>query len=208
MSEQLGTQLKALPYYLKLVVMPARLSVHHAFTVSSLADITVLLALAGVGTLVVIAWYAGRRTSADTRSEHALVGFGLAWIGVILMPTFVVPLNVLVNEHRLYLVLVGALLAVLGMSRFESLRGILWAGPVLGLLFMVLVVRQNTVWSDEGSLWSNAKRQSPSAIEPHVYLGNYARAQQAPAGDRAFRRCTGIGSGQCRSQQQPGECTP
>jgi len=182
LSEQFGTQLKALPYYLKLVVMPTGLSVHHAFTVSSLVDATVMVSsLLGISTLVVmIGWYGVKGARRSGRAEGGLVGFGLTWMAVVLLPTFIVPLNVLVNEHRLYLALVGALLAVLGMNRFESLRGILWGGPALGLLFMVLVVRQNSVWSDEGSLWTNANRRSPAAIEPHVYLGNHARTQSNP----------------------------
>ena len=178
MSEQLGTQLKALPYYLKLVVIPSGLSVYHAFEISSLTEPAALLALTAIGTLVVVTvFYGARRKQSDSRS---LVGFGLAWIGIVLLPTFVVPLNVLVNEHRLYLALVGALLAVLGLRRFESVRGLLWGGPVLGLLFMILVVRQNPVWSDEGSLWTHAHKRSPWALEPHVYLGNYAREQDDP----------------------------
>lgn len=181
LSEQFGTQLKALPYYLKLVVMPTGLSVHHAFTVSSLVDATAMLALLGISTLVVmIGWYGVKGRRGRGGAKDGLVGFGLAWMVVVLLPTFIVPLNVLVNEHRLYLALVGALLAVLGMNRFESLRGILWGGPALGLLFMVLVVRQNSVWSDEGSLWANANKRSPAAIEPHVYLGNHARTQNNP----------------------------
>ena len=185
MSEQFGTQLKALPYYLKLVVMPTGLTVHHAFSESSLADGTVVLsALSIIALIVIVGWPRkgwpgqGWRAQGSARESRAdgLVRFGLAWIGVVLLPTFVVPLNVLVNEHRLYLVLVGALLSVLGINRFESIRGLLWGGPVLGLVFSVLVLQQNAVWSDEGSLWSNAKRRAPLAIEPHVYLGNYARS--------------------------------
>ena len=179
LSLQLGTQLKALPYYAQLVVMPTALSVRHAFSESSLAELPVILSLLAVVSLIAVA-SAGRDArggGAHTRPREGLTGFGLAWMGIVLMPTFVVPLNVLVNEHRLYLALVGAVLAVLGIRRFETLRSLRWGGPTLAILLAVLVVQQNRVWRDEGTLWSNALRRAPSAVEPYVYLGNHARGQ-------------------------------
>ena len=180
MSQQLGTQLKALPYYAKLIVMPTGLTVHHSFAESSVAEADALLALLSIASLAAVTagWARGR--GRGRRGGGRLVGFGLVWIVVVLLPTLVVPLNVLVNEHRLYLALVGALLAVLGLERIEAFRGMLWGGPVLVLLLAVHVVRQNPVWADEGTLWSNALRRAPTAVEPYVYLGNHARVQDRP----------------------------
>ena len=96
---QLWTQLKAWVYYAWLGTMPAQLSVEHQFFLShSLGVPAVWLALLLIVSLLWVAAVARQR----------LPLFALLWCALVLLPASVVPLIVLVNEHRLYLVLVGA----------------------------------------------------------------------------------------------------
>ncbi|MFH1572278.1 MAG: hypothetical protein ABIL09_30080 [Gemmatimonadota bacterium] len=97
LDAQLWTQLKAVPYYLKLVAVPVGLSVEHQFQVSLVPDAPVLLAAALVLSAVAVGRCCWR--GADR--------FWLLFPALAALPAAVVPLNVLVNEHRLYLPLAG-----------------------------------------------------------------------------------------------------
>ena len=79
-----------LALYAHLLVLPRGLSVEHAFEVSdSFLDAAVLLALGALVSALVVAVRCLGRDSP--------IGFWLAWMPLVLLPTLVVPLNVLVN---------------------------------------------------------------------------------------------------------------
>ncbi|MCC7262722.1 MAG: tetratricopeptide repeat protein [Candidatus Latescibacteria bacterium] len=164
LADQWGTQAKALVYYLKLLVMPTGLSVHHAFEVSSLYSGLALLSLVLVASLALCGRAGGRRA----------FGLGAGWMLITLAPTSLVPLNILVNEHRLYLPLVGLLIWLSGLDRLPRLPGIwlAWAG-----IAALLVVQRNAVWRDEGTLWADALAKAPGEVRPYVFLGNHRRSE-------------------------------
>ena len=177
MGEQLGTQVKGLVYYLKLLFLPVGLNVHHAFTESPLSAWLVLLCLLFMLTLLAFAWK-GRET-------HPCIFLGLSWMGIALAPTLLVPLNVLVNEHRLYLPLVGLIILLTGLRRLEEIPGLRWGVLLLLGGLGLLTWQRNQVWADEFTLWSDAGRKAPQEVRPYVYMGNYARTVGAP--ERALR---------------------
>jgi tetratricopeptide (TPR) repeat protein len=169
---QLGTQVKALLYYVQLLFMPVNLNVHHGFAESGLSDPAALASLLVLVSLA--ACFAARSKSRNG------VFLGVGWIALTLAPTILVPLNVLVNEHRLYLPLVGAIILLTGMERLERVPGLLW-GTVLVLGLMgVMVTQRNMVWKNEFTLWSEAANQAPLEVRPYVYMGNYLRENGAP----------------------------
>jgi|GEM_PF-200558 tetratricopeptide (TPR) repeat protein len=157
---QWATQLKALVYYLWLGVMPTQLSVEPQFSVSSsFADGYVLLAgLLLVSLLVIL--LAGRQRDNST-------AFGLYWFFLTLLPSAVVPLNVLVNQHRLYLPMVGASLA---LAALVSVRGLRLKGIIL-LVYAVLCIQRNEIWENEEVLWADAVAKGPAMPRPYVNLG-------------------------------------
>ena len=165
-AEQLGTQVKAGAYYLKLLALPMNLNVHHQFFVSVWSPAVLFSGLA-LASLVYWGWR-GRR---DSRA--AFVGVG--WMLVTLAPTAVVPLYVLVNDHRLYLPLVGAIIFITGALevRYWYTRVSVVALLVLG----VLSFQRNEVWLDEYTLWTDALHKSPYPLIPvaYIHLGNYAK---------------------------------
>ena len=177
MGEQLGTQAKALVYYLKLFFLPVGLNVHHAFSESPLFDWPVLLCLLVLFPLFLFAWR-GRET-------HPCIFLGLCWMGITLTPTLLVPLNVLVNEHRLYLPLVGLIILLTGLRGLQEIPGLRWGVLLLLVGMGLLTWQRNQVWADEFTLWSDAGRKAPQEVRPYVYMGNYAREMGKP--ERALR---------------------
>ena len=95
-GEQWWSQVKAIIFYLKLLCWPVGLSVDHQFLLSdSLFDPFAASAFFAFAALVGLAFVHRRR--------QPLPLFLLCWVLVGLAPSSLVPLNVLVNEHRLYL---------------------------------------------------------------------------------------------------------
>ncbi|MCC7262720.1 MAG: tetratricopeptide repeat protein [Candidatus Latescibacteria bacterium] len=175
LAAQLCTQLKALVYYLGLMVMPVRLSVEHAFRAS--ADPwsgAVLLSLLLLLSLLWCAW----------RAPRAAGSVGLAWFLAGLGLTFFTPLNVLVNEHRLYLPFVGLLLVL----PWQAVR-LRWAGAAALVLLAALTLQRNPVWQDEYTLWQDAAAKAPQMfrVQSNWGLARYARGQ-VPEAEAAFER--------------------
>jgi tetratricopeptide (TPR) repeat protein len=154
------TQAKALAYYLKLILMPVGLNVEHPFAEAPspwhpAVWCSLLLALS-------LAWLGWRSWGRA----------GITWVGLAvlaLLPTSLVPLNVLVNEHRLYLSL--ALLALTAGLAWERVRSYQPHGMVLLGLCVGLVFQRNQEWRDELSLWGAAARHSPGMPRVHAHLG-------------------------------------
>lgn len=160
---QAATQLKALGFYLWKVAAPLHLSVEPQF---GAADASV--EAAGVAALLLagsLLWLA-----AQQRHRNPTVWLGCCWFGLALLPSSLVPLNVLVNEHRLYLSLVGAALALAGLLATVSprVRRLLW--PVLAL-FGLLCAQRHPVWQSGERLWADAVAQGPRMPRPYVNLG-------------------------------------
>ena len=164
MTQQVSTQFKAITYYARLIVVPHGLNVEHQFAVArSLVDATVVLSAVMVGSLGYLFW---RSLVAGSRPA----GFWLGWMFVSLAPTFIVPLNVIVSERRLYMVAIGAIALVVWIVRQSNLNGRrLLPGPII--LFAVLTIQRNQVWATEHSLWFDAAEKSPQAVRPHLRLG-------------------------------------
>jgi len=166
---QVCTQFKALVYYLQLLAMPVRLCAEHPFHPSPDPwSGAVLLTLALLLSLLWCAWRAARR----------LPSAGLAWFLAGMGLTFFTPLNVLVNEHRLYLPFLGLLLVLpLGEGRLR------WAGGAAVALLALLSFQRNLVWQDEYTLWRDAAAKAPGMFraQSNWGLALYQRGQTPEA---------------------------
>ncbi|MBT4500209.1 MAG: tetratricopeptide repeat protein [Gemmatimonadetes bacterium] len=163
LGDQLWTQCKGLVYYLKLLAMPVGLNVEHQFTVASgVGETGVITSFLLLLSLVFFCWRLGKK------KELLWVG----WAFVVLMPASLIPLNVLVNEHRLYLPLAGMVLLV--GETWRGWGGMVgrWSGLVLLCILAGLVFQRNLVWEDELSLWQDAAAKSPGMPRVHVHRGN------------------------------------
>ena len=172
LETQIYTQLKALVYYVKLLALPHGLNVEHQFiladTLYGLPALTALLLVFAVGGLGLVG-----------KSKRRILLFWLLWPLFILLPTLLVPLNVLVNEHRLYLPAVAfAVLLGNGMAsllqryrRFGVIIGVVWLGT-----YGLLAHQRTQVWQDHSTLWGDALEKAPLMPRPHLYMGDHFKS--------------------------------
>ena len=123
--------------------------------------------------------------------NRRVMGFGMAWVGVTLLPaSSFIPLLDVAVEHRTYLPMVGFSMALAALFCGLSTRleggGSRFARPVaLGAVAVTLIfysatlIDRNRVWKDEASLWKDAQMKAPNLARPYNNLGEaYDRARQ------------------------------
>ena len=154
---QIATQAKALVHYAQLVAMPVDLNIQQQFFVSAspLAPVSILCLLA-LGSLAICARH-------SSPCSYALFFFVLA-----LAPTLLIPLHVLVNDHRPYLALFGLALA-LGAACQQFHRTHI---ALLCLLMASLSLQRGQIWRSELALWRDAARKAPLMPEAHYNHGH------------------------------------
>jgi tetratricopeptide (TPR) repeat protein len=179
---QVLTQVTACSYYLWLVAMPVHLSPVHAFRVVGEIDATIVASLALLATILGGALRQWLRRGAEG-------AFGVLWFYGALGVTFLMPLNIVVSEQRLYLPWAGLSLAGLCLARSVRKRwkhiprALPWAA--IGML-AVLSWQRGPAWSSDLSLWTAAAQQAPHEVR---VLTNLASAQ-LESGDLAASRAT------------------
>lgn len=157
-ATQLCTQAKAMAWYLRLLVVPTPLSVDHAFTESSAAGAGVV---AGALLVASVLWLAAR-----SWRRWPVPAFGLCMAALVLLPTTLMPLHVLVNERRLYLVLAALCLALAALSRLRP-RVVVVATAIL----VLMTVERNHAWATQSSLWESALHNGSQSYRTWVNLG-------------------------------------
>ncbi|MBT4612796.1 MAG: tetratricopeptide repeat protein [Gemmatimonadetes bacterium] len=178
---QFLTQVKAPAYYLSLLALPSHLSVDHAFSVSDRVSPVVVFGLGLILTILFVS-LRGRRTWPQ-------LTFSLLVGACVLLPTSVVPLNILVNERRVYLVL--AALCIASPSLLDlRLRG----GTILTLVLLTLLtVQRNQVWATPLSLWQDAVSRGARSYTAIVNLGKALQeAGEVERAIAAYRRALSI----------------
>jgi tetratricopeptide (TPR) repeat protein len=184
---QLFTQAKAQSYYLWLTAMPARLNVEHQFDVSRTAEPAVLLSVLLIVSLAGAAWWARRALPAAL--------FAAGWWALVLLPTSVVPLIVLVNEHRLYLALAGLLLP-LAVCLLSIRHGRRVAGLLVGaytILLALLTIDRVPTWRSEATLWADAAAKAPLMLRPHLRLADALDRQgEMAAAEASYLRAVAL----------------
>lgn len=167
---QLATQARVFWHYLRLVLAPFGLSVESEITpVASPCSLPAVLSMTGVLLLAA----AMVMISLRLKSRPAL--FFALWVFIALAPTSIIPLNVVVNEHRFYLPLAGLL--GLGAAWLSAAAPRLSMGRARAVLAVVLVLlaavtmARNRDWRNEFTLWTAAAEKCPGSPLPQVNLG-------------------------------------
>ena len=184
-TSQIATQAKAIVHYIKLYIMPTELTVYHQFFISdSLAEWAPFLGLLfGLSLAILSVWLS--RT-------NWLASFGCAWFFIALFPTLAVPLNLAVNDHRLYLAVLGPVVTLAALCRN---RRFTIAAVAVGLVFAVLSFKQVAVWQDELSLWNHAARRAPLMPEAHYNLAvEYHEVGDLQNARRSYETAVGLDS--------------
>jgi len=153
------TQIKVLVYYLYLFAMPNRLSIEHPLAESATVVPAVWLSFLLLGSIAGMALFSRRWCARGV----------LFWMATMSVTTLV-PLNVLVNEHRLYLGTIGLCAVSVGIGTFLRQPVRYWG---MGCLFVMAVLgwQRNAVWETPLSLWSDAVHKAPNAFRAQSNLG-------------------------------------
>lgn len=159
-SHNLFTQARVLLSYLGLLVLPKDLCVDRYVRISRTPlEPGVVAGALAVLALLLLAW--------RWRGKRPLASFGILWFLLGLAPTSsIIPLNVVMGEHRLYFPGIGAALV---LASFVRRARLFWI-PVAGAL-LVLTLRRNLDWNDGARLWESAVRVSPRSSGAWNSLG-------------------------------------
>ena len=167
------TQIKVtVIYYIKFFFLPVGLSIVHDMAgVSGIGDPTVLLSL------VIVVVFIG--TAVFVSRKHRIISLGILWFFITLLPETILPLNLIVNEHRTYLPVAGfALAGGYGVDALLALnprkeRKVLIAGMALVIIILLGTgtILRNQTWRDGYSLWSDAVKKAPESFRAHNALG-------------------------------------
>jgi tetratricopeptide (TPR) repeat protein len=211
------TQGRALWLYARLALWPAGLNVDHDLAPSpGLADPATLAAAAGIALLVAGAALLWRRAEQGRAGPWArAAAFGAGWWLLLLGPTSsFVPILDTVAEHRVYLALLGLLLAVAASADAALARLLpgprgraasLGAGILACAALAVALHGRASAWGDPVRLWEEAARESPGKSrtlsnlalelqragrtrEAIAWYGRAAAAAQSPVDQLAVAR--------------------
>lgn len=184
---------RALLMYLGIIFVPRHLHYYRSTDILT-PDTMSFIAMPAVA----LAVFCGIRWTPPAHKRILFLGCG--WFFISLLPVLnIVPLIneyslILTAEHFLYVPLIGVLLFVLGLGhswlgRRESGRPAVFAASALGLvglIFLMLTIQQNSYWSSEISLFERTVRFEKSFGRAHILLarayylnGEYAKAIDA-----------------------------
>jgi Flp pilus assembly protein TadD len=111
-----------------------------------------------------------------------VIGFGLLWFLICLLPTSLFPLAEVMNDHRTFLPDIGLVIAVAGLmillfqSRIAAVRSVR-VGISLGILVILsangyATFQRNQVWRTEETLWRDVTIKSPNNSRGLMNYGN------------------------------------
>ena len=115
------TQAKVIVFlYLRLIFLPLGLSIDHYIPVSkNIFEWQVLFSLVTIIVLLAVAFKVIKR--------QAIISFFLFWFFINLLPTSLIPLHIIANEHRLYLASISfsfllswGLIKVFSLKKFQN----------------------------------------------------------------------------------------
>jgi tetratricopeptide (TPR) repeat protein len=155
------------------LLRPVRLNVDHDVAVSQHVTGSVAAAIAVHVAVIVAAVRAALR-------GRRLFPLCVGWFWAFSVVTFVIPLNVVMNEHRLYMPMIAvALCAGAALARVAELvagrlgsfgKGAAVAAAPL-VCFVPLLVQRAREWRDDESLWTIAVERAPLSAIAHMNLG-------------------------------------
>jgi len=163
----LMAQPKVLLKYIQLLFVPAGLTIEHDIGMSgSVYDVWVILSWVSILIILCAAYLLFKRGN-----EWKLLSFFILWFFITLLPTTLIPLNAVLQENRGYIG--GIVLAVFAGVLISRFKRKIWlpALTVLIMVFSIITVQRNLVWSNDLSLWNDAVGKSPLSARAHDNLG-------------------------------------
>jgi len=161
------TQPFILVHYVSQFFLPTKLSADTDWgTFESIADPKAIIGFIFLGSLIFSIIYLSRF------QKWRPVVFGLSWFLLALVPTSLVPLAEVMNDHRIFYPYIGLSLALvwaLYLLFEKSIKAV--PGPVLASVLIVVLCgyaygthTRNIVWKTEENLWNDVSIKSPKTV--------------------------------------------
>ena len=174
LTAQLATQSRAWVLYIREWLLPTGLSIDKPFAVSrNFADGKVLFSVLIIALIIAAAWV--------VRKKHPAVTLGVFWWFTALLPTTIFRLNVPINDHRLYLSGLGAVLVFTYIAsrlyiRFREDGGYYYKGfvalCVATLLLMGMgTLKRNSAFATEETMWKDVILKDRNSVRGYNNLG-------------------------------------
>ncbi len=177
------TQPYIMMHYIYTFFLPLELSADTDWGIfQSLNNPKAILGFVGLITLVTAVLF----FSKDKKTRP--ISFGVAWFLLALVPTSVVPLAEVMNDHRIFYPFVGLLISVvwlfyLGFEKLENTGKNKTRSTILLILVIVGLeayamgtYQRNAVWKTDESLWKDVSIKSPNNARG---LMNYGLTQMS-----------------------------
>jgi hypothetical protein len=161
------SQFKADVLYLKLFLLPTNLTIDKYFPrVSSVWEPEVLLAIFIIVSILAFSFWVSKKM--------LVISFGLIWFFIAITPETILPLNLIYNEHRTYLPIVGLSIASGAIAyRLINYRKLLLAIFIAFIAFNGIgTIKRNGIWKTPVGLWSDVVKKNPMAHGARNTLGN------------------------------------
>ena len=132
--------------------------------------------------LVFALLFTGCAIAASICKRTRVIGFGLLWYVIGLLPTSLLPMAEVMNDHRTFLPYIGLIIAAAGIAsliikeRKSYRRSIVVAGSFAIALFLCgnayATNQRNKVWRNNESLWHDVVAKSPGNSRGLMNYGN------------------------------------
>lgn len=184
------TQTFVVVHYFANFILPVNLSADTDWTlITRVWDLRVLVGTGFIVLLAIIAFCTSRK------QELRPIAFGIVWFFLALLPTSVMPLAEVLNDHRVFFPYIGLVIAATWLIahyviKYESMlvRASGWRIAVIVLLSGLLLGHaygthhRNKVWSTSESLWKDVTLKSPGNARGWMNYGNALMARGDYAG--------------------------
>jgi protein O-mannosyl-transferase len=120
-------------------------------------------------------------------TRNRVIGFGLLWFLIALLPTSLFPLAEVMNDHRTFLPYIGLAIAVAGLialllqTRIAAVRSlrVAFCLAILSILSVnsYATFQRNKVWHTEETLWRDVTTKSPNNSRGLMNYGNTLMAK-------------------------------
>ena len=131
-----------------------------------------------------------------------LFSFGLLVFVLVLLPTSsVIPIKDALAERRMYIAIIGLILAVIAiLDRYQLDPVVLKVGTIAVLgLAAILTFQRSQVWGDDSVFWRDVLKKDPGNKRAHIDLANsYIRQRrftEAMAEDDVLDKMDGVTEG-------------
>jgi tetratricopeptide (TPR) repeat protein len=188
LTSQLATQARVWIYYIREWLLPTGLSIDKPFSVSyKFTEPKVAISILIIFTIAAVALY--------VRKRHPLVTFGVLFCMTTLLPETVIRLNVVLNDHRLYLPGLGATLILTYLCSILYVRfrkdGGIYEKVFVSLMVLVLffmgigTLKRNAAFATEETMWKDVILKDKNSVRGYNNLGIYY--EQNKQFDKALR---------------------